>query len=217
MILNALLLLFTVSGTLLGEDKPKTSVVKQQLYEAKDFTYLLGMQGFSNDLLTMHFKLYQGYVKNSNMLLALLGTLSNADQVQYGALKRRIGWEFNGMILHELYFENLGGKKALDRTSPLFRAIEADFGSFEAWKKDFISTGMMRGIGWAILYRDPLSKRLLNVWINEHDLGHLAGGKPILIMDVFEHAYMPQYGLDRDKYIEAFFQNINWEAAAKRY
>lgn len=217
MILAALLLLLPLSGTLLGEEKPKASIVKQQLYEAKDFSYLLGMQGFSNELLTMHFKLYQGYVKNSNMLLALLSTLSNADQVQYGALKRRIGWEFNGMILHELYFENLGGKKALDKESSLFRALEADFGSFEAWKKDFIATGMMRGIGWAILYHDPLSKRLLNVWINEHDLGHLAGGKPILIMDVFEHAYMPQYGLDRDKYIAAFFQNINWEAAAKRY
>jgi Fe-Mn family superoxide dismutase len=75
----------------------------------------------------------------------------------------------------------------------------------------------MRGIGWAVLYRDPQTGRLINMWINEHDVAHLAGGSPILIMDVFEHAYMPQYGLDRAKYIEAFFENIDWDIAAQRF
>ncbi len=185
--------------------------------EAKDYKHLLGMPGFSNNLLNLHFKLYQGYVKNSNLLLSLLKNLSASDQIQFGALKRRLGWELNGVILHELYFENLGGKTILASNDPLSAALTKNFGSFDAWKKDFIATGMMRGIGWAVLYIDPLTKKPLNVWINEHDLGHLAGGTPLLIMDVFEHAYMPQYGLDRDKYIDAFFQNIDWTVVSKRY
>ena len=105
----------------------------------------------------------------------------------------------------------------VSRSSALYRAIEKDFGSFDNWKQDFIATGLMRGIGWSILYYDPQAQRLFNVWINEHDLGHLAGGELILVMDVWEHAYMPQYGLDRAKYIDAFFQNIDWEVVASRF
>ncbi len=190
---------------------------KTDLIEAKDYGHLLGMAGFSDALLKLHFKLYQGYVKNSNELLLLLKNLSLSDQTQFGALKRRLGWELNGVILHELYFGNLNGKTILPNSDPLAVALTKDFGSMDAWKKDFIATGMMRGIGWAILYLDPLTKKLINIWINEHDLGHLAGGTPILVMDVFEHAYMPQYGLDRDKYIAAFFQNIDWNIVSKRF
>ena len=140
-----------------------------------------------------------------------------ASSLDYGALKRRLGWEFDGMRLHELYFENLGGKEPLDKSTALSQRIFKDFGSYEAWRKSFVATGMMRGIGWVILYRDPQSGRLFNVWINEHDLGHLAGGEPLLVMDVFEHAYITQYGLDRGKYISAFFDNIDWAKVDKRY
>jgi Fe-Mn family superoxide dismutase len=190
-----------------------------QTYAPQNYSHLLGMPGFSDSLLQMHFKLYQGYVKNTNDLLLKLNTMGagQASSYEYGALKRRLGWEFDGMRLHELYFDNLGGNGNLDPASPLFAAIATQFGSFEKWKRDFIATGSMRGIGWAILYLDPVQGRLMNVWINEHDVGHLAGGTPILIMDVFEHAYMPQYGLDRAKYIDAFFQNINWKAAGSRF
>lgn len=188
-------------------------------YQAKNYSYLLGMPGFSDQLLKMHFQLYQGYVKNTNLLLARLNELSTQGryELDYGALKRRLGWEFDGMRLHEFYFDNLGGKEGIASSSPLYRRIIKDFGSFEQWKRDFIATGMIRGIGWSVLYLDPKSGRLMNTWINEHDLGHLAGGNPLLIMDVFEHAYMPQYGLDRQKYIEAFFENINWNAVYQRY
>lgn len=185
-------------------------------YQAKDYSNLLGMPGFSDDLLNMHFKLYQGYVKNTNVLMSMLKTVDSLSY-EYGALKRRFGWEFDGMRLHELYFENLGGKNQVNAQSALYQQIVKDFGSYDAWKKDFVATGMMRGIGWAVLYRDPSNGRLFNVWINEHDLGHLAGGSPILVMDVFEHAYITQYGLDKAKYIDAFFSNINWDAASKRY
>ncbi len=136
----------------------------------------------------------------------------------YGALKRRMTWEWDGMRLHEYYFENLGGGgEPLDKSSSIYLRLLKDFGSFEAWKKNFVSTGLIRGIGWVILYRDPQTGRLFNVWINEHDVGHLAGGDPLLIMDVFEHAYITQYGLDRGKYIGAFFDNIDWAKVAKRY
>ncbi len=191
-----------------------------QPYQVQTYSHLLGMPGFSDSLLQMHFKLYEGYVKNANELLAKLkamGEAGNAGSYEYGALKRRLGWEFDGMRLHELYFGNLGGSGTLDPNSALFAAIAAEFGSFDQWKSDFLATGAMRGIGWAILYLDPIQKRLVNTWINEHDVGHLAGGTPILVMDVFEHAYMPQYGLDRAKYMDAFFKNIDWKTVGARF
>ena len=105
----------------------------------------------------------------------------------------------------------------LDKSSELYLKLSKEFGSFEAWKKNFIATGMIRGIGWVILYRDPITGRLMNTWINEHDVGHLAGGEPLLVMDVFEHAYITQYGLDRANYISAFFDNIQWAKVERRY
>lgn len=189
-------------------------------YMAKDYSYLYGMSDFSDASLKMHFQLYQGYVKNTNLLLSRLRELEMQDKDQtydYGALKRRLSWEWNGMRLHELYFDNLGGEEPLDKSDPLFLKIVKDFGSYEVWKKNFISTGLIRGIGWVILYKDPQTGRLLNIWINEHDLGHLSGGEPLLIMDVFEHAYIVQYGLDKGKYIGAFFDRIDWAKVSKRY
>lgn len=192
-----------------------------QSYKAQDFSHLLGMPGFSDHALNNHFKLYQGYVTNTNLLITTLNQLSQDGKQrtpQFQELKRRFGWEFDGMRLHELYFQNLGGKGTqLDPQSSLAQQIIRDFGSFEAWKKDFVETGMLRGIGWSVLYVDPIQGRLINTWIGEHDMGHLAGGKPILIMDVWEHAFMPDYGLDRGAYINAFFDNINWDVASKRY
>jgi len=185
-------------------------------YTVKDYSHLIGMNGFSDNLLKIHFKLYEGYVKNANDLLVKLQTVAD-NSYEYGALKRRFGWEFDGMRLHELYFGNLGGNGTLDKKSALYSAITSQFGNYEKWKKDFIATGSMRGIGWAVLYLDAEEGRLVNVWVNEHDTGHLAQGRPILIMDVFEHAYMPQYGLDKAKYIEAFFNNIDWSVPAERF
>jgi Fe-Mn family superoxide dismutase len=192
----------------------------QMSYIAKDFNHLYGMAGFNDNLLQIHFKLYEGYVKNSNDLLVKLRRMVETGQgssYEFGALKRRLSWEFDGMRLHELYFGNLGGNGQPDLSHPLYGAIAAQFGDFNSWKKDFIATGSLRGIGWSVLYLDPIEGRLINTWINEHDVGHLSGGIPILIMDVFEHAYMPQYGLDKAKYIETFFKNIDWKSVTARY
>lgn len=188
-------------------------------YAAKDFNRLLGMEGFSDTLLKNHFTLYQGYVTNTNKLLETLAQMLREGKVgtpEFAELKRRLGWEFNGMRLHEYYFENLGGKGGLDKTSKLLKKISEDFGGYEPWEKELKAVGMMRGIGWAALYQDHLSGRLINFWINEHDAGHPAGCTPILILDVFEHAFMIDYGLKRADYVEAFFKNINWKTIEGR-
>ena len=188
-------------------------------YSAKDFSSLIGMEGFSDTLLNNHFTLYQGYVTNSNKLLDILAAMlkeGKAGTPEYAELKRRMGFEFNGMRLHEYYFENLGGKQAVDKSGKLGKKLADDFGSYEDWEKDFRATAGMRGIGWTILYKDNVSGRLMNQWINEHETGHLAGCTPVLVIDVFEHAFMIDYGLKRPDYIEAFFKNINWNAVETR-
>ncbi len=188
-------------------------------FTAKDYNKLIGMEGFSNTLLNNHITLYQGYVTNTNKLIDALAAMAKDGKTatpEYAELKRRFGWEFDGMRLHEYYFENLGGKSALVKNGVLGKLIAANFGSYEEWEQNFRAMGAMRGIGWVILYYDVPSCQLCNVWINEHDAGHLAGCQPILIMDVFEHAYMIDYGLKRADYIAAFFKNINWRAAEGR-
>ena len=188
-------------------------------YEAKDYTRLIGMEGFSETLLTNHFTLYQGYVTNTNKLLDTLGQMAKDGKIgtpEYSELKRRMGFEWDGMRLHEYYFENLGGRGDLAQSAKLRDKVAQEFGSYEAWEADFRGTGAMRGIGWTILYQDTATGRLINQWINEHETGHLAGCTPVLVMDVFEHAYMIDYGLKRADYIAAFFKNINREAVEGR-
>jgi len=177
------------------------------------------MEGFSQTLLNNHFTLYQGYVTNTNKLLELGSAMlkeGKAGTPEYAELKRRLGFEFNGMRLHEYYFGNLGGKGNLDRSGRLAKKLAEEFGSYDDWEKDFRGTATMRGIGWAILYLDNATGRLINQWINEHETGHLAGGTPVLVLDVFEHAFMIDYGLKRGDYIEVFFKNVNWDVVEGR-
>lgn len=188
-------------------------------YTAKDYTSLLGMTGFSETILKNHFTLYQGYVTNTNKVMDTLSQMATEGKTgtpEYAELKRRLGWEFNGMRLHEYYFANLGGQGKIDPNGSLAIKLAAEFGSYENWEKDFKGTAALRGIGWAVLYQDTAGGRLVNQWINEHDGGHLSGGNPLLILDVFEHAFMIDYGLKRADYIEAFFSNINWSAVESR-
>ena len=189
-------------------------------YEARNFDHLLGTPGFSEALLKNHFTLYQGYVTNTNTLTESLAALVRDGKTgpEFAELKRRFGWEWNGMRLHEYYFGNMSkNAPAANKSSELAKKLAEDFGSFEGWEKDFRATGAMRGIGWVTLYLDRQANRLINCWINEHDLGHLAGAEPILIMDVFEHAFMLDYGLKRADYIAAFFKAIDWSVAQQRF
>lgn len=190
-------------------------------YEAKNFDHLIGTLGFSETLLKNHFTLYQGYATNTNKLADALAAMVKEGKTgtpEYAELKRRFGWEFNGMRLHELYFGNMSKNNIiLNNKSQFFKILTENFGSYEGFVKDFKASGTMRGIGWVILAYDLVVKRLFNVWINEHDAGHLAGAAPLLVMDVFEHAYMIDYGLKKVDYIEAFFKSINWKEVEDRF
>jgi len=188
-------------------------------YQAKKFDHLLGLSGLSAKLMNNHFKLYEGYVANANKLNEELKAMSANGQDNtpaYAELKRRFGWEFNGMRLHEYYFGSMTKEKiTLNQASEFYQLITDSFGSLEAWQKDFKATGMMRGIGWVILYYDQQENRLFNTWVNEHDLGHLAGCQVMLNLDMFEHAFMID-GLARDEYIDNFLQLIDWVVVEKR-
>jgi superoxide dismutase, Fe-Mn family len=190
-------------------------------FEAKNFEHLFGTQGLSDQLLKNHFALYQGYVANVNKLAELLdGMLKEGKTAapDFSELKRRFGWEWNGMRLHEYYFENISKKSALlPPDSPFLKKTVEDFGSRENWEKDFRAVGAMRGIGWVIMYYDPQGGRIYNAWINEHDAGHLSGAIPLIVMDVFEHAYTLDYGIKKSGYIEAFFKAADWNTVIRRF
>jgi superoxide dismutase, Fe-Mn family len=181
-----------------------------------------GYEGLSATQLEQHFKLYQGYVNNTNTVSTKIAELVAKGEIntpEYNELKRRFGFEYSGMRLHEFYFGNMvpGGSTNPVETSAIYRKIVEDFGSWENWEKDFKGTGMMRGIGWAVLYQDPHTKRLQNFWVSDHENGHPAGFLPILVMDVWEHAFTVDYNpTEKAKYVDAFFKNINWSAADER-
>lgn len=189
-------------------------------YSAKKFDHLLGLAGFSDTLLTNHFTLYEGYVKNTNALSEKLKAIVEKGETaspEFAELKRRFGWEWNGMRMHELYFGNMT-KEATTLSHETLKAKLAEiYGGYENWAKNFIATGAMRGIGWVVLAHDTESGKLYNVWVNEHDTGHLVGTTPLLVMDVFEHAFVLDYGLKRADYITAFMKAIDWSVVEKRF
>jgi len=196
------------------------------MFTPKTYDALLGTAGFSDALLKNHFMLYEGYVKNTNVALEKLQALAKEDKrgsAEYAELKRRFGWEWDGMRMHELYFGNMkkglpaqAGGSVFDAESMLGKKIAAQWGSFDEWAKGFKATGAMRGIGWVVLAHDKESDTLFNVWVNEHDVGHLVGTTPLLVMDVFEHAFMLDYGIKRADYIAAFWSAIDWSVVAGR-
>jgi Fe-Mn family superoxide dismutase len=188
-------------------------------FEPKHYGNLYGMSGFSEGLLATHFQIYEGHVANTNSLLEEIAVLTKEDRnpvASDGEARRRFGWEFNGMRLHEYYFENLGGDGSLNEESSLHRRLCGQFGRLESWKEDFASVAALRGVGWAVLYEDVRTGRLFDVWVDEHNVNLLAGGRPLVLLDAFEHAYMKDYGLDRKRYIHAFFANLNWDAVLAR-
>lgn len=196
-----------------------TKIYKPQSYD------LSGLKGISDKTLEMHFKLYEGYVTNTNLLTeriaAILadGKVDQEEMPAYSELTRRLGFEYNGMVLHEYYFGNMkkqGGDDA-SRGSSFREAVEQSFPSYEIWKTDFTGIGKMRGVGWAICYLDPSTGMVSNHWITLHETGNVAGFVPLLVMDVWEHAFLLDYKpSDRPKYIEAFLSNVDWSVVDRR-
>jgi Fe-Mn family superoxide dismutase len=193
-------------------------------YQAKQFN-LSGLKGISDETLEMHFKLYEGYVKETNKLTEKIsefladGKVDQEEMPAYSELTRRLGFEYNGMVLHEYYFGNMKRDGAGDAqsNSNFRRAAEQSFGSYDIWKADFVGVGKMRGVGWAICYQNPANGRISNHWITLHETGNVSGFVPVLVMDVWEHAFILDYKpAERPKYIEAFFSNIDWDACDQR-
>lgn len=187
------------------------------MYEVKSFS-LGELPGLSAKQVEAHLGLYTGYVKNVNRMLADITEYkkdSEKNAVALSEIMRRFAFEFNGMRLHELYFEQFEKKEG--SLSLVGEGIVKQWGSEEAWSAEFKRVGMMRGIGWVLLVRDEATGRLMNIWVSDHELGHLAGTKVLLAMDVWEHAYLLDYlPSERAKYIESFFSNLSWQVVESR-
>jgi Fe-Mn family superoxide dismutase len=186
-------------------------------YDIQEHLKPRGLTGISDGQIEQHWHLYEAYVKNTNELLEEIETAEHGSRV-WGELKRRLGFEFNGMVLHEYYFANLAAGAALSPGSELAAALAARWGDIAAWREDFARTAAMRGVGWVILYHDPLAGRLFNWWVSDHEVNHPAGLHPLLVLDVFEHAWMVDYGAgEKDKYVKAFLENVSWEVVEQRF
>lgn len=186
-------------------------------YKVKDTLKPNNLKGISNDQIDQHWELYRGYVKTVN---ELIGEIAGAEpgSHHWAELKRRMGFELDGVLLHEHYFENLKTGTALRPRGKLIQALDSTWKALETWKEDFAHTGEIRGVGWAILYHDPGTGHLFNWLVGDHELGHPAGFTPILVMDVWEHAYMVDHGAGgRKDYIQAFLENVNWDAVERRF
>jgi superoxide dismutase, Fe-Mn family len=199
---------------------PRKETVMTTTFKARSFP-LSGLNGISDKTLEMHFGLYEGYVKETNQLTERLGEMAQAGQAAknpaYAEMTRHLGYEYGGMVLHEYYFDNLAPKGKGRPSADFTRALEQSHGGFDTWKADFVATGGMRGVGWAVLFRDPVTGRLTNQWITLHQQGVPAGYCPILVMDAWEHAFLLDYKpSERGKYIDAFFANINWDEVGHR-
>jgi len=198
--------------------------METKIYKPQQFN-LSGLKGISDQTLEMHFKLYEGYVKATNELTERIAAILADGQVDkeempaYSELTRRLGFEYNGMVLHEYYFGNMkkGGGGDAARGSQFRSAVEKTFPSYEIWRTDFVSVGKMRGVGWAICYLDPKTGLVSNHWIELHETGNIAGFIPLLVMDVWEHAFLLDYKpADRPKYIDAFLSNVDWSSVEHR-
>ncbi|MCE9585383.1 Fe-Mn family superoxide dismutase [Candidatus Nomurabacteria bacterium] len=192
-----------------------------QQFIQKEFN-LKDLKGISNKNIEEHLKLYAGYVKSANLIVEKISELmADPEKNTYtiGELQRRFGFEFNGMRNHEYYFKSLeGGAKPLPENSELKTAIEKQAPSFDAWLSGFKMLAMTRGVGWAVLYYDKQTDQLIHTWVDEQHLGQLNGLPYILGIDMWEHAYVYDYPTsEKKKYVEAFFENLNWEVIEQNF
>lgn len=189
-------------------------------YEPKTFT-IPPLQDISQTNIDEHLKLYQGYVKHTNLILDKIHDYSQDPEkysYELGELYRRFSFEFNGMKNHEYYFEQLsGGTTPLDSASNLAEKITDSFGSYEMFIEQFKKLALTRGIGWAVLSYDRDEDQLIMHWIDEQHLGHLNSNQFIFGIDMWEHAYVADYQPSGKKqYIEDYLAQVNWDHVAKR-
>ncbi len=200
-------------------------------YEEKKFT-IPTLEGISQKSVEEHIGLYGGYVKNFNAVTALAGKLMQDDAagnaLAIAELMRRRSFEWGGMRLHELYFaqfelasdapEDTGKPGVVPTTGALAAAITAQYGNVDTLVQEIRQVAMLRGPGWAVLYFDPIAKQFLVGFSEEQHIGHFASLPIILALDVWEHAFLLDYGATgRAKYIDAFFKNLNWNVVEERF
>lgn len=195
--------------------------MKYNTFTAKTFT-IPNLTGIGEKTISEHLKLYAGYVKHANLILESIAELSKdavTNVFAIGELRRRFGFEFGGIRNHEYYFEQFeGGAKEMSLDSELYKKITTQWGSYDAWLAEFKVLAMTRGTGWAFLYQDTITGNLLNAWVGEQHDGHLTGLNPILALDMWEHSFMLDVPPSEKKsYVEAFFANVNFEVAEKRF
>jgi superoxide dismutase, Fe-Mn family len=175
------------------------------------------LRGLSEKLITSHHQNnYSGAVKRLNLIQQQFGTLpSDAAPYQMGSLKREELIATNSMLLHEAYFGNLGGAGRADGS--FASEVTAAYGALDAWERDFRLTGMSLGggSGWVVTAFDPRSGGIHNWWSFDHTHS-LAGGTPVLVMDMYEHSYHMDYGANAKGYIDAFFENVKWDEVNRR-
>lgn len=190
-----------------------------QKYEEKKFN-ISELKGISAKNIEEHLKLYSGYVKNANEIIERMATLdSTKDAYVVGEMFRRFSFEYNGMRNHEIYFDSLsGGAQNPNENSELYKELTKLFGNLDNFKKEFTALALTRGVGWAMLWYDKKSEGFLASWVDEQHLGQLQGCTPIIALDMWEHAYVYDYPTsEKKKYIEAFFENLNWNAVEENY
>lgn len=188
-------------------------------YEAKPLPFLKPLTGISEKTMQIHHdKLYVGYVNKRNEIEEKLATadrsLANATYSEYGELKREESFAANGIFLHEYYFNVLGGEGK--QGGELMKAIGKEFGSYDKWLEDFKAAGMVAR-GWVVLAYDFNDARLHNYLCDSHNHGGIWGAMPLVVLDMYEHAYFIDYGSDRKTYIEDYIKNLNWDSANNMY
>ncbi len=194
------------------------------MYTQKKFSHLLGLEGFSDTMLNNHFTLYGGYVTNANKLIEKLDNENiEKGSIEYNELKRRLGWEVNGIKLHELYFENMQNKTSEEKEGVSMESNEVikniltdNYTSVDEWQASLRRNGMIRGIGWVLLVQDNDTKKVFHTWVGEHNVGNIINAKILMVMDCWEHAYMTDYGIKRADYVEAFIKSIDWKVVESR-
>ncbi len=189
------------------------------MYTPQKFSFN-ALDGISEKQLDVHIKLYEGYVKFLNTLEEKQKELLQDSEKNAYALSevtRRIGFEWNGMRMHEHYFSQWEGV-ASPIGGSLGDALSAQYGSIDGWMAQFKGVAMMRGIGWAILSYDEKTKRFTNHFVADHELGQLNGATTILALDMWEHAYMVDYlPAEKATYVGAFFKNLNGNTVEGRF
>ncbi len=185
-------------------------------YIADELKINKDLEGLTLKMVQEHFKLYQGYVKKSNEMQEKIETADKSEANGVfsfiGELKRQETFAVNGMKLHEVYFGQLMGDG--QPKGDIVKMIEEDFGSIDKWKEDLVATGLSAR-GWAILCFDFRDNRLHNYGSDAHNVGAVWGAIPLVVLDVYEHAYFMDYGVNRKDYLAAFFKNLDWDFVNK--